>query len=149
MTAASGFKLLKGMLAGNKGLAAVTGVGGGAFIANEFRRNRARAELEEESGLSFEDVVRGRERSRYEQLRQERLRAQQNANIERLAALQPELYNQIVAGRRLPIGGIAIGGIPNLELLQQVAGAMGEQRVPGGVVKEILFPDQQDIFEGL
>jgi len=48
----------------------------------------------------------------------ERELAKQSA---RLAAANPHLYNQIVAGRRLPQGAVILGGNPRTDLMEQIA----------------------------
>lgn len=144
-----GFGLLSKVLKGNPVAAGAGLIGGAAFLANTFRNNREERALEEEMGFDLEGITEARSNSRYQQLRAERIQQMQSANIERLARLQPELYNQVVAGRRLPEGGVAIGGVPRLDMLQQIASAMGEmgQRVPGSVMRDVLFPEDQQIFE--
>lgn len=49
--------------------------------------------------------------------------AAMNAQI--LAQTNPELYKQLLAGRKLPRGAIVIGGRPRMDLLEQVASEMG------------------------
>jgi hypothetical protein len=39
----------------------------------------------------------------------------------RLAAVNPQLYNEVLAGRRLPQGAVVLGGIPRTDLLQELA----------------------------
>jgi len=42
----------------------------------------------------------------------------------RLAAANPHLYNQIIAGRRLPQGAVILGGNPRTDLMEQIASGM-------------------------
>lgn len=51
----------------------------------------------------------------------ERELARQSA---RLAAANPHLYNQIIAGRRLPQGAVILGGSPRTDLMEQIASGM-------------------------
>lgn len=54
-------------------------------------------------------------------MRMRRLRDAKAANLERLARMHPDVYNQIAAGRRLPKGSFVIGGSPDEEALDRVA----------------------------
>jgi len=47
-------------------------------------------------------------------------------NSARLATLRPDLYNQVLAGRRLPRGTTVIGGKPRVNELQQLAALMAD-----------------------
>jgi hypothetical protein len=53
--------------------------------------------------------------------RQEQLRRRMLASAARLAAVDPHLYNQILAGRRLPEGARVFGGQPRVDLMEQLA----------------------------
>lgn len=73
-------------------------------------------------------------------LRAERLQEMKALNAARLAAARPHLYNQIVAGRPLPTGGIAIGGELNESLLDVVTGMMsrGEFAPPPSLEQQVM-----------
>ena len=57
----------------------------------------------------------------YQRQRVERELATQAA---KLAAVNPQLYNQIMAGRRLPQGAVILGGQPRTDLMEQIASSM-------------------------
>lgn len=63
----------------------------------------------------FQAMVRAREK----QLQQLRLQ-----NLARVAAMAPDVYHSVSAGRRLPKGAVAIGGRPRVDLLTQLADSM-------------------------
>ncbi len=53
-----------------------------------------------------------------------RLEGMRRAMLEsaaKLAALDPQLYNQVLAGRRLPQGAAVFGGRPRVDLLEELA----------------------------
>ena len=58
----------------------------------------------------------------YQQVQQQLAR-----NAARLAASNPHLYNQIMAGRRLPQGAVILGGTPRTDLMEEIAGGMATQ----------------------
>jgi hypothetical protein len=45
-------------------------------------------------------------------------------NIQVIAQTNPQLYNELVAGKRLPRGAIVLGGPPRRDLLEEVATMM-------------------------
>ena len=85
------------------------------------------------AGDLFSDAEIRREGERFEQavslsfaerMRQENLAKTSASNLAMLAALRPEIYNQVAAGRILPRGAIVIGGQPDVEGLGAVGAAM-------------------------
>ncbi len=52
-------------------------------------------------------------------------------NAQRLAQFNPNLYNQIMAGRTLPRGAIVIGGQPRTDLLEDFARQMADDARTG------------------
>jgi hypothetical protein len=56
-----------------------------------------------------------------DEIKRERLARLVESNQRRLAQWDPELYNQVLAGRRLPRGAVMIGGVPRTDLLAQMA----------------------------
>jgi len=84
--------------------------------------------------------------ARIEQIRQQELLQIQQKRLERammlsatrLAATNPQLYNEVLAGRRLPLGAVVIGGRPRTDLLEQLALDMAEGNFDQGP-----GPDQQ------
>ena len=59
-----------------------------------------------------------------QRMQQERMSKASASNLAMLAALRPEIYNQVAAGRVLPKGAIVIGGQPDFEGLGAVGSAM-------------------------
>lgn len=59
-----------------------------------------------------------------QRMQQERLQKTAASNLAMLAALRPEIYNQVATGRILPKGAIVIGGQPDVEGLGAVGSAM-------------------------
>ena len=72
-------------------------------------------------------------------MRAERLQRDMARNVQVLASVDPDLYNQLVAGRRLPRGTTVIGGGQSSEALSQVALMMSRGAFsPGPTVEEQL-----------
>jgi len=74
----------------------------------------------------------GMDRDIQQELRNERIRAAQrikaqrlqqaiSANMTRLAAANPQLYNQLLVGRLLPEGAVVLGGGQRTDFLESVA----------------------------
>lgn len=66
--------------------------------------------------------------ARMQRRREEELNRLMQVNTAMLAQRSPELYNQIMAGRRLPQQATVIGGQPREDLLREVARGMSEGR---------------------
>ena len=85
-------------------------------------------------GLSNEkthDLIENLEFERQKSMIQQGLASRQQAveqeiakQSARLAAANPHLYNQIIAGRRLPQGAVILGGNPRTDLMEQIASGM-------------------------
>lgn len=82
-------------------------------------------------GVGFESRVGAMRESGFSsslgQMRLRRLQETIGINSSRLMTLEPGLAQQIMAGRILPQGAVVIGGQPRVDLLAQVAEAMGSQ----------------------
>jgi hypothetical protein len=76
----------------------------------------------------FERAVEGqmglRRSARHDRLRTQRLARQQQMNTMMLARTDPQLFNEIMAGRQLPQEGLIIGGSPRTDLLRRVVDEM-------------------------
>ena len=61
-------------------------------------------------------------------------------NASRLAALAPDVYNRVLAGRLLPKGAVVLGGQPRTDLMEELTGRMaqGEFRQPPDDDSDIL-----------
>lgn len=67
--------------------------------------------------------------SLFRQQKIRRLRAAQQQNLERLAAMRPDLYNEIAYGKRFPAGATVLGGRPDFDRLSQTAMMMAQGQV--------------------
>jgi hypothetical protein len=101
----------------------VTGLLGAEVVGGPFLR----------AGLDpFTNTSGGRVRDEFElrrlgiahQMKVERLRRTMAENMARLASSSPHLYNQLLAGRRLPEDAEVIGGASSTDVLEEVAMAM-------------------------
>ncbi len=95
----------------------------------------AASELGGPLAMGAKDMLRGDEKARTtgaalmevqaqqqaEEMKRQQLAFLVESNQRRLAQWSPELYNQVLAGRRLPRGAVMIGGVPRTDLLAQVA----------------------------
>lgn len=79
----------------------------------------ARAGDELSATLSLEFLTRGRQLERQVQIQGLQRRMAENAA--RLAAGAPDIYETVLAGRRLPKDATVIGGSPRVDLLEQLA----------------------------
>lgn len=73
-------------------------------------------------------------------MKEDRLKRLVQTAAARLAAADPHLYNQVLAGERLVPGEIVIGGVPRTDLLGKIAGriALGEYDKPMPVDQQVL-----------
>lgn len=51
-----------------------------------------------------------------------------NSNIDQVLRYAPDLYASVAAGRKLPQGGVVIGGAPRQDLLNELGRAMADGR---------------------
>ena len=67
-----------------------------------------------------------------QETRMRRLQRDMAENAARLAAVAPDVYNRVMAGRMLPKGAAVFGGNPRTDLLEQLTLAMskGEYQAP-------------------
>jgi hypothetical protein len=66
--------------------------------------------------------------AKFDKLRQDMLRS-----AARLSAANPQLYEQVLAGRRLPLGATVLGGQPRVDLLQELALGMAQGQFKSSV----------------
>lgn len=97
----------------------------GPFAASASARQMAGLE----AGREFyaEDLV-----SQLEKVRQ---REEIERNMMAVQRTAPHLYNQVMAGRRLPQGSVVLGGQPRQDLMEELASHMGS------------LPDPDPIFQ--
>ena len=111
------------------------GIAGAAGLAGEAGRTLRAGARESFTGKSITDTMDKFERDQAFQQRQMAQQAQYDMvqqelarNAARLAAANPHLYNQIMAGRRLPQGAVILGGNPRTDLMEEIAGGMASQQ---------------------
>lgn len=107
------------------GMAALFATGGAAFTASMGR------DIYKSAKESSQWEKRMKEEYRYEQNlyltqrveeeKQRRLQRDMVENAARLAAAAPDVYNRVLAGRRLPRGAVVLGGAPRTDLLEELA----------------------------
>tara|TARA_Y100001938_G_scaffold150556_1_gene242040 strand:+ start:3703 stop:4239 length:537 start_codon:yes stop_codon:yes gene_type:complete len=100
-------------LAGMLGQPIVKGIRSG-YTDYDFNRQVAAVKAEKENRRYMAGMNQQREEVEKELARQ----------AARLAAANPNLYNQIMAGRRLPQGAVLLGGQPRTDLMEQIAYGM-------------------------
>ncbi len=98
------------------------GVAGSSLLGKEVydsvkTRNAWESRMREEG--RYEQYVWLAQRAEEEKFR--RLQRDMATNAARLASANPELYNRVLAGRRLPRGAVVIGGAPRTDLLEELA----------------------------
>lgn len=80
------------------------------------------------SGRAFDDQIRGAlhqdELQRSNRARLAMLMRARAENEARLAAMDPHLYSELIAGQRLPPGGVVMGGVEDRRLLDEVTMSM-------------------------
>lgn len=74
--------------------------------------------------LDLEFKERAENRRRAQEQRQRGILRDENAR--RLAMYAPHLYNQVMAGRKLPKNAVVIGGTPRTDLLEELASSMAD-----------------------
>lgn len=74
--------------------------------------------------LDLEFKERAENRRRAQEQRQRGMLRDENAR--RLAMYAPHLYNQVMAGRKLPKNAVVIGGTPRTDLLEELASSMAD-----------------------
>jgi len=101
-------------------------------LASEVAPPIARAAM----GTPLQDQIKMEVNSQREmalaQAKNQRLLRQMAINTSRLASIDPHLYNEVLAGRRLPKGAVMFGGKPREDLMEALAMKMstGEFKNP-------------------
>lgn len=100
----------------------------GAFLGGLAKRGVLDPALEGDARQRavIEAELQARQMALEHQVRMEGLRRRMGQNLARLAALAPDVYNQVAAGRRLPKDAVVIGGRPRMDLLEQLSLGMSE-----------------------
>lgn len=81
-------------------------------------------------GLLLEQQQQLRKARQLREMEVEGLQRLMAQNMARLAALSPQLYNQVLAGQRLPTGAVVLGGGARTDLLEQLALEMASGQIP-------------------
>lgn len=103
----------------------ISALGGAGVIGHEV--------VNAQSPMTLEEAVMRdrRERQMFEiegiKRREKRKRAMES--LARLAALDPQLYNELTVGRALPRGAMVFGGNPRVDILEALASDMAEGRI--------------------
>lgn len=103
--------------------------GGAAFTYDEVIEPMATAEAPMSIREAIEFDRRARRDTEIERIKFAQKRQKSMESLARLAALDPQLYNELVAGRRLPQGAMTFGGTPRVDLLEQLASEMAEGNI--------------------
>lgn len=118
-----------------------------AFMAGDLIHGVASAAKEEFTGFNkvLDEQMRQRRVEAAQALRARRLQKAMADNMMRLAAANPQLYNQLLVGRMLPQGAVVIGGGQKSDFLETVA----YQMATGGFGNPQASPDSSDTIRNL
>lgn len=117
------------------------------LMGAELGRGAVKAVKEEFTGFD-KDLREQARQMRYQaaqQMKARRLHQAMAENMMRLAAANPQLYNQLMAGRPLPTGAVVIGGGRRTDFLESVA----YQMATGGFGNPSGSPDSPDVMQAL
>ena len=93
----------------------------------------------------LDEEMRRRKVEASQAMRARRLQRAMADNMSRLAAANPQLYNQLLVGRMLPQGAVVIGGGQRSDFLDSVA----YQMAIGGFESPQTSPDSSDTIRNL
>lgn len=127
---------LRGFLKGGKiggGIGAIAGLAGADLLAN-FLFGGETAQVVEDTGTyvtggvreQIAQTLRARAAQNLLAAKAQRLKGDISANIESLRQSAPDVYQQLIAGRRLPEGAVVFGGGARTDLLERVAMQMSQ-----------------------
>lgn len=118
-----------------------------AFMAKDLLSEIGGAVKQEFTGFdkSLKDEMRRRKVEASQAMRARRLQRAMADNMSRLAAANPQLYNQLLVGRMLPQGAVVIGGGQRSDFLDSVA----YQMAIGGFESPQTSPDSSDNIRNL
>jgi hypothetical protein len=91
------------------------------------------------------EEIRRRRHEAAQAMKARRLQEAMSQNMMRLAAVNPQLYNQLLIGRALPQGAVVIGGGKSSDFLESVA----YQMATGGFGNPRGAPDSPDTINAL
>jgi hypothetical protein len=118
-----------------------------ALFAGDIASGLAGAAKDEFKGFNkmLEAEQRRRRGEQAQALRAQRLQRAMADNMARLAAANPQLYNQLLVGRTLPQGAVVIGGAEKSDFLESVA----YQMATGGFERPQSAPESPDALRNL
>lgn len=93
----------------------------------------------------IDEEIRRRRLEAAQAMKARRLQEAMSQNMMRLAAVNPQLYNQLLIGRMLPQGAVVIGGGKSSDFLESVA----YQMATGGFGNPRGAPDSPDTINAL
>jgi len=128
------------------GMALAAGVPTAMFLGG-MAGGVAQAVKEEFTGFN-QDISQQMRQRRYEAaqaLKAQRLQQAMAQNMMRLAATNPQLYNQLLVGRTLPQGAVVVGGGQRSDFLESVA----YQMATGGFGNPQTSTDSPDVMQAL
>ena len=103
--------------------------GGHPFDPNTFSSpTEALGKFRQAQAISAGQMQQSMMTAKFDKLRQDMLRS-----AARLSAANPQLYEQVLAGRRLPLGATVLGGQPRVDLLQELALGMAQGQFKSSV----------------
>lgn len=105
--------------------AKVLGVAGALAIAPAILKMLRGSPTDEETQQAQEDDQ--RRAFLAQKMRADRLKMDVQVNMQRIMAMQPDVAQELMAGRRLPKGATVLGGTPRQDLLEQFAQRMTAQ----------------------
>tara|TARA_Y100001973_G_C5008944_1_gene237403 strand:+ start:43 stop:525 length:483 start_codon:yes stop_codon:yes gene_type:complete len=83
-----------------------------------------------ESDEKYEDFIRDQDISLSKKMENQRIEQMVQQNMAMVAKMNPQLYNQVMAGRVLPKGAVVLGGPRREDLMEELAYLMGSSSSP-------------------
>lgn len=120
-------------------IATTVGVGGGTLLGGAAVASPVVEALRDPLGREIRVTGKQQLASFAAQARMERLQRDAAVNEARLAALQPHLYSELEAGRRLPKGGVLFGGTKRRDLVNELVMRMslGDLKPPATLEEQL------------
>lgn len=118
-----------------------------ALFAGDLAMGLGKSVKEEFTGVDKElrSELRRQRYQAAQAMKAQRLQRAMADNMTRLAAANPQLYNQLLVGKALPQGAVVIGGGQRSDFLESVA----YQMATGGFGNPQANPDSPDIMQTL
>ena len=110
------------------GPAAVVSTAMGASVFSQADDTPGLQQFRQSKAMANAGLRQSMQVAKFDKLRQDMLRS-----AARLSAANPQLYEQVLAGRRLPLGATVLGGQPRVDLLQELALGMAQGQFKSSV----------------